>query len=75
MRKRFRTLSELKLKFIIAGSIAVCFQKNECMCGRSHVLCCGVCDCVQSIILLPHMMGALFMVVTLIRLIVSEPEH
>ena len=34
-----------------------------------------VCDCVQSIILLPPVMGMSFVLVMLTRLIVSKPKH
>ena len=33
------------------------------------------CDCVRSIVFLPLMVGMSFMLVTLIWLNVSEPEH
>ena len=35
----------------------------------------SACDQVQSIILLPGMMGVPFVIVVLTRLIASEPEH
>ena len=33
------------------------------------------CDHVRSIILLPPMMGTSFMLIVLIRVIISEPKH